>query len=293
MANRHTGNRDRALALMEQRGIRNPAIADPLVGSVDALSQSAQYYLQRGYASLGENRAVEAIDAFQQAVDVAPNDVSARVSLAQALGAAGRTQEAMLHVNAALELDADYAPAHYRKGALLDITGDADAAVAQYRTAVELDPGYTNARLMLGYALMRRHDFSAAAEQFAELSERQPGGVIVRYRLGLARLGAGDCEQAQPPLEEARQLDPRAGEILEALARAYATCASAGERKRRAALDAARLLYDARPQPEQAATLAMALAANDRFDEAAKLQSQVIDAERAGADADLLSALEE
>lgn len=293
LAHRHMGDRERARLLMNQRGERNPVVVDPLLASVGALSQSVQSYLELGYAAMRENRVSQAVDNFQQAVALAPEDLSARVSLAQALTAAGRSQDAMVEVEAALALDAGYAPARYRKGSLLELAGDLDAAEAEYRAAIGIDPGYSQARLLLAYALMRRHDFAAAAEEFAELSARQPGDVIVRYRLGLARLGAGDCEGAQAPLEEARQLNPRAGEILAALARTYATCDSAGEDKRLAALDAARLLYEARPQPEQAATLAMALAANGRFDQAAEMQAQLVDAERASAGADRLAALEE
>ncbi|CAN5213866.1 hypothetical protein BH24PSE2_BH24PSE2_02520 [soil metagenome] len=293
LAYRDAGDRDRARALMARRGERQPEIADSVLASVAARSRSVQDYLERGYAAMRENRPAQAIEEFRQAVSVSPNDVSARASLAQALAAVGKTRAAMAEIDRAIELDPDYAPARYRKAALLERSGDLDAATAQYRKAIELDPDYEQARLLLAYALMRREDFAAAAEQFAELSARQPGSVIVRYRLGLARLAAGDCDGAQPPLEEARQLDPRAGEILTALARTYATCASADDEKRRTALEAARLLYEALPEPEQAVTLAMALAANGRFDQAAELQARAIEAERAAAQPQMLAALEE
>ncbi|HUG79573.1 MAG TPA: tetratricopeptide repeat protein [Burkholderiales bacterium] len=293
MAYRQMGQRERAQVLLERRGERDPVIDDPLLAGMAAQSASVQYHLESGYAALRSDAPRAAVEAFRQAVAVSPGDVSARLSLAQALAAAGDAGAAMTEIDAALELEPESAPAHYRKGSLFEQGGDPDAALSHYRRAVALDPGYAQARLLLAYALMRRHEFAAAAEQFAEISERQPGAAIVRYRLGLAHLGAGDCARAHGPLEEARQLNPRSGEILDALARAYASCASSTDAQRATALEAARLLYEARPRPEQAATLAMALAASGHFAEAAELQSGALEAARAEARPDDVAALEE
>jgi tetratricopeptide (TPR) repeat protein len=293
MAYRQMGQRERAQALLERRGDRDPVIDDPLLTGMAAQSESVQYHLESGYAALRSGAQRAAVEAFRQAVAIAPADVSARISLAQALAGAGDLRAAMMEVDAALELEPGSAPAHYRKGSLLEQGGDPDSALEHYRRAVTHDPGYVQARLLLAYGFMRRHEFDSAAEQFAEISDRQPGAAIVRYRLGLARLGAGDCARAHQPLEEARQLNPDSGEILEALSRAYSSCASSTERQRAAALEAARLLYEARPRPEQAATLAMALAANGRFDEAAKLQSGALEAARAQGLPEVVAAHEE
>ena len=64
--------------------------------------------------------------------------------------------------------------------------------------------------------------------------------------------------------------------MIQALVRIYATCDATGAASRQAALNQAQRLYQNVRNTDSAETMAMALAANNRFDAATQLQSQVI-----------------
>ena len=77
-------------------------------------------------------------------------------------------------------------------------------------------------------------------------------------------------------LAESHRRFPDRGLTAHALARQWASCPDAKLRDGRPALPLAQSVYEARPTLEHGETLAMALAAVDRFDDAVTLQKQLI-----------------
>jgi len=284
MAYRESGQIKEARASLARSGDTEPALPDPILAEMARLTRSPQMYLEQGYAAARAGRIQEAVAAFRTAVDLDPNSISARLSLGQGLILSGDLDHAMTEFERVLEQDPGQPVAHYRRGTLLEEAGDDQAAAREYQLAVDGDPDYVRARLRLANALARlnRHAEAAAAYAATELPGEQQ--ALVRYREGLARLASGDCVAAMSAFETALSLKPDSGEIYQALARVYATCTDEDDPRRKRAVDLADELFRARPDEADGETLAMAFAANDRWDEAVTMQERVLESSRRRAD---------
>ena len=104
--------------------------------------------------------------AAETALRLDPNLAAAHVSLGQILmvhehDLPGAARELAL----ALELDPDYAPAHFYRGALSGYEGDAGGALASFDRAMQLDPYALSIRAARGFALFnsRRYDDAIAS----------------------------------------------------------------------------------------------------------------------------------
>jgi predicted Zn-dependent protease len=130
--------------------------------------------------------------------------------------------------------------------------------------------------MLLANSLMRQRQFGDAAEHYSQIIRQLPDQTEVQYLLGLAWLAGGECGLAHQSLLRALKLSEGDSDILVALARAYATCPDATAEQRQQALDAAEARYGASPGRDEAETLAMACAANGRFEDAVDFQTQAI-----------------
>ncbi len=282
MAYRQQGDREAAAANFAARGNGQVPVPDPLLISIGERSQSAQFFLEQGYAAARAGQTDRALEAFRRAVAASPDDVSAMLSLAQGLSMAGETAEAREWLDKAVESHPQDPVARLRLGMAQERAGEEGPALAAYEQAVTLDPGLHQARFLLGDSLMRARRYADAATVYGLLPDEDPSGALFRYREGLAAVAAGDCQSALRAFSTGRGLRPDNGELMQAWARTASTCQTASDAERAEAEVMARQLFGALANREHAATLAMALAANGRFEEAADLQAQVASRPLAG-----------
>lgn len=276
MAYRQSGDLDRARRNLERKGATDPAIGDPLLAEMAARSRSAQYYLERGYAASRAGRDEEAVTEFRRAVEFNPDDPSARVSLGQGLLQTGQGDAALEQFQRALEIDPGYGPARYRRGTLREERGDDTGAIEDYRAALAADPNYLLASLRLGHALMREGRYQDALAAYTMVTPPPDQLAIFTYRAGLAALAAGDCERALVEFERAMRAQTGSGEVMQALARAYSSCPEVDKEHLRMAADYASTIYRARPDYDHAEALAMAAAANGRWQQAVEIQTRLV-----------------
>lgn len=285
MAYRQSGDLSKARDNLRLRGDVEPAMADPVIASMERLSRSAQIYLEKGYAAARAGHDRAAVAQFRKAVEFNPDDPSSLVSLGHGLALIGEYENAMRQFEKAIELDPDNGGARYRRGTLLEARGEDASAAQDYRVVLGSDPGHLRARYRLAEALMRLGEFEQAAAQY-DLIEATPDqeGLVV-YSKGLAELAAWDCRAAVRSFEKALTLRPDSGEIYQALARSYATCPAIDEARRARSLELAQQLFQARRNQDHAETLAMAAAANGQFEQAWQIERQLLDAvQRSGND---------
>jgi tetratricopeptide (TPR) repeat protein len=95
----------------------------------------------------------KALPHLQHIAEEAPNDSAWQQSLARALRATGRNEEAAEHFRRAAELQPGDAWARYELGNTLAGANRYEPAIAAYRAAIELDPKNTAARLALARTL--------------------------------------------------------------------------------------------------------------------------------------------
>jgi predicted AlkP superfamily phosphohydrolase/phosphomutase/Flp pilus assembly protein TadD len=181
-----------------------------------------------------EGRYEESAAAFARLVEAAPDDAALRTSLAGALGALGRLEEALVQLDLAAQLDPLNVEAYHNRGVVLERLGEPQRAVEQYRTALRYDPQYAPSQRALlrltgsaaahvpaseaearAMALAesaaeaaRRGDYEGAMAQLTAAQQIAPDySLVYQYRSNVAYL-MGDLEAAADALRRALEIEP-------------------------------------------------------------------------------------
>ena len=200
----------------------------------------------------------EAADGFEKLLKDKPDDAGLHASLAGALGALGRYDESLRHLNEAIRLEPLNAEAYHNRAVIYERKGNPAAAITEYRTALRYDPQYAPskealARLgatagsepksdaeKLAAALAdrasrtaRRGDYAEAMKILAEAARIAPRSALVQqYRANVAYL-MGDKPTARAALERALELEPDNALYRENLKRLEADGREPGARPKR------------------------------------------------------------
>ena len=132
----------------------------------------AQYNL--GAALREKGQVDEAIVHLQRAVDIQPHYIEAHNSLARALGQKGEWDGAMEHLKRSLEIDADQAEARNNLANVLWQTGRLREAAAEYEKALAQHPDYAAAHFNLGEVLREAGETREAIAHYRKALEIRP-----------------------------------------------------------------------------------------------------------------------
>ena len=167
----------------------------------------------RGYALVLAGRRADALAVWRTALD--HHDDSALLHLnigavlaEDALRAGEPTDEAMAHIDRALELNPDSARIHEVKGALLAATGHADEAVPELRRAFDLDPANPNVARQLTQLLMARADWPGAEHVLQRWTLIQPQSPQAQLSLAIALMRTSRLDEAAEALDRGAALLP-------------------------------------------------------------------------------------
>ena len=148
---------------------------------------------------------------YQTTLERNPACWMAHNNLAMVLVSAGRTPEAIPHLEQALRLRPNFPEALNNLGDNLRHLGRPQEAIPYLERAVRLQPKFAEAHNTLGATLLM---MGRSAEGIAELTEAlrlKPGLAMARYNLGLARAETGHPEEAIRDFAEAVRLNPNFG----------------------------------------------------------------------------------
>jgi tetratricopeptide (TPR) repeat protein len=126
--------------------------------------------------------------------------------LGSALALRGRTDEAVVQFQAALEIKPNYPDAHYSLGVAAADRGRIDEAMAHYRKALAANPAslyYSSAHNNLGVILLGRGQFDEAIEHFQEALTAKSDLAEAYYNLGNALFAVGRVSEALAEYEKA------------------------------------------------------------------------------------------
>jgi tetratricopeptide (TPR) repeat protein len=241
-------------------------------GNINALRSRAS-------ANLHLHRNLEAIEDLERLCGLGLEGNGARIRLAVANLRLGEFDAAREHYRKALDLNlepSDEAQVHHHLGVIEGRIGSADRAVEEYRTALALDPDLVGARLDLGSALARLGRYRESADTYRQVVEVDPSNVPARRGEAEALASLGRLREALQLLEEGWRAIPESVELLHALARLLASADDPEVRDGERAVGLARRTLRAGSSPSRLETLAMASAEAGLFNEAVKLQRQVI-----------------
>ena len=158
-----------------------------------------------GYHLMTVGRNDEGIAELKLAESLDPLSLIISAGVADALYIAHMVDEATRQLNKTLEMDPNFAMAHYQMGQVLAHRGKFDAAIAEFQRAIELSghsPAF-DANLANAYAAAGR---TADAERMAkDLAQLQHQNGSVDADIALIYVGLGENDQAMYWLEKAYQ----------------------------------------------------------------------------------------
>jgi protein O-GlcNAc transferase len=134
-------------------------------------------HIAQGEARRAEGDSDGALEAFTQAVAMAPSSALAHNKLGTAYVDLHRWDDAFGEFSRAVQLDPRYAPAHSNLGNVYRERGRLDEAVACYQRAIAVDPDYWVAHQNLGVVFKQQGRIGDAVREFktaTRLSLRAP-----------------------------------------------------------------------------------------------------------------------
>jgi tetratricopeptide (TPR) repeat protein len=282
-AHRGAGQEKEARAILSLRGEGTLTMNDPRLAELEELRVDAESYMERGDEAFRRGDWAAAVAAFGRAVEQRSDDLEARVNLGSALFRSGRLEEARAPYLHVLERQPDHPRAHFGLAVLLAEEGDALGSERHYEAALAADPGYRDPRLNLANLLRRQGRFAEAVVHYGELTERDPTDGVAWVGEAATLVHLGRHEEARERLKLGLQANPTSALLAQLGARLLAASPDPAVRDPAQAVDLAMQLVQMRPSYAHLETLAMALAAAGRFDEAIQAQTSAIaGAEREG-----------
>lgn len=191
-----------------------------LTDAVAAYEQALQWAPDYGFAHLNLARAFvrlgrypDAVRQYEAALQRNVGGAPAEAELGDALMHEGRLADVIAHYEAAVRLAPKWAAGFNNLGFALLQAGRFGDAIAAYRRAARIDPAYAAAWMGLGYALMqggRPADAIAPCSQAVRLG---PGSADAHNLLGMAMAETGRTGGAIAEFEDALRLNPNAADV--------------------------------------------------------------------------------
>jgi len=256
--------------------------------------------LERGLAEL------------RRALELRPEYRDAHYVLGSMLGQLGELDRALFHFAEAHRIDPDYLDGHLEWAIALGKTGDVDSALDEMQAVINADPTFSRAQVARATLLITQDRASEALEHLlqaveheeplsretvlaaatlagrlgrfqeaATLFERafavEPASTEAHIGRAMALILGGQNLAADEALEAGRRSLPDNVVLAHLQARFLATCSDDSIRDGARALDLAMDIQRQVPSAEHAETVAMAFAAEGRFEEAVSWQSDVVE----------------
>ncbi|MFH0781455.1 MAG: tetratricopeptide repeat protein [Pseudomonadota bacterium] len=166
--------------------------------------ENPQGYVLRAHLLNLMGKTEETISQYNELLQTQPNSISALMGLAAAYESLGRFAEAKAKYQRALELRPDLPAAANNLAWLIasEDKGDLGEALRLAMQAKQALPDQPNIADTLGWVHYKRSSYSLAITQFKQALENRPEDPTIRYHLALAQYANGDKPQAIALLEQ-------------------------------------------------------------------------------------------
>ena len=169
----------------------------------------ARIFVRLGETYRRKGDLANAIQAFQKARELTPDDVLVLAELALVLDAAQHWSEAMKVYEAAIKLAPNDAVSLNNDAFLIaEHGGDLDLALTRAQRATQLLPKFPEVADTLGWIYLKKNLSDQAIDLFKRNVAQQPNSSTYRYHLGMAWYQKGDKTQARQALVEALKYNP-------------------------------------------------------------------------------------
>jgi serine/threonine-protein kinase len=227
---RNRENIQEAIKLFEQARDLDPSFAKVYTGLADCYAMTTNV----AYGPAPRQEAIEkARYNVRQALALDDSLPEAHTSMGLILMNYSQDREAAeKECRRAIELDPDYAPAHFLYANLLAVAGRFDESVRESEVARGLDPYSLQAEMNYGRALYYARRFEEAEAHFNKLLERSPDHLGFIRMKGFVLVQRGRYEEAVELFKTAHAKDP----LLSAAALGYAYGKAGRQEEARASL---------------------------------------------------------
>jgi Tfp pilus assembly protein PilF len=276
--------------------LRRQKVVPDSVATCRQLSCEAAAAMERGQPE-------SARQLLESAVAASPGDIDARRQLAEVLWKTGARQEALVHMQAAVQLDSRHAPTLVRSGEMFLALGSPERAMARAEQAIALDKSLAGAWALRGRVHRQHNDFQSALADLQQALRYGPndGNALqdvaeIQYQLGRPQRCLSTLQylfDSAPPGQEPREALWLAGVAYRAVDRREDAVASLyaastrGEPQPELLYQLAQAQCDAGRPAEAAVTARQALAANSGHQASRALLAQLEAAGAADAQAPL------
>lgn len=149
----------------------------------------------------------DATSLWRHALAVTRDNDIAHLNLAVVLDDAGRREEALTHLEAAIRIR-PRSETHFNAGNVCAALGLDDRAEAHYRTALRLNASLHEAAQNLGSLLGRAGRLDEARAVLMSAAQAAPGLASLQYNLAVVAVAQGDAAEAAVRCRRALELDP-------------------------------------------------------------------------------------
>ncbi|HUA39786.1 MAG TPA: tetratricopeptide repeat protein [Candidatus Sulfopaludibacter sp.] len=246
-----------------------------------------------GTAFLDQGRLDKALEYYRRALAVDPNFAEAENNLGILFAKQGKPAEAIEHYQKAIEFKPTRAEFYGNLGNLLAGQGRASEAIPAFEKALEIAPDNATFHYEFANVCFSQGNWDEAINQYQQALKQMPDSVHARYQLGLALQCRGHFAAAIEQFQQVIKLNPLHVTAQNNLAWMLATCPEASLRNGPKAVEMARraVQLSAGTSPQILDTLAAAYAEAGRFPEAVETARQALDlsvAQKNGTLADVL-----
>ncbi|HEY1985073.1 MAG TPA: tetratricopeptide repeat protein [Terracidiphilus sp.] len=171
-------------------------------------SDDARSHYVYGETLLRAGKPEDGITELRAALRLNPHFPEAHNNLGAALAREGNTSESEAQLRLALDDNPDYAEAHYNLGAAFLVEHRLPEAVAQFQSAIQINPRFAAAHVDLGSAYGAQGHVDEAVAEYRKAIESDPRNVSAYITLGSAMATRGNYDEAIANFTQAVELDP-------------------------------------------------------------------------------------
>ena len=198
------------------QALRKTGQTDEAKGELETVRRMQEGSTEKLHVGFLENQTRKMVEAGEvdQAIEYERQSLKlnqdARIgtNLGSALLWKGKTDEAVQVLQEALQIDPDYAWAHYYLGVAFARKREFERAVESLTKALKLRPDFPEAEFYIGLSFAGRGKFQDAESHLHTALAMRPDAAPAHYYLGLVLAQLGRHEEAQAEFQTARVLDP-------------------------------------------------------------------------------------
>ncbi len=181
-------------------------------------------YLNLANILMATGHPEEALQRFQQALQLAPNDPQILTNLSNLHAQLGQFEQAIVCLQKAIKVNPRYPEAFNNLGNLYRELSQMEAAESCFRQALNLKPDYPDALCNLGALLSDQLKFSEAESCYKAALQYAPDNPAALRNLGDLYQSTGDFDRARARYEQALQQSPSDTRTVSSLANLHERC---------------------------------------------------------------------